>query len=147
MFDFSLGELVVVGTVALIVIGPERLPTVARTVGAMVGRLQRYVAGVKADIQREVELDNLKRLEAEMNEAGRKLRDDMMNGVEPVKDSLRETAAATHDALSEPPTHSGSVAAQPHDDKQFDLFNAGQAYDHPPEYSPDHRPPPERDRR
>ena len=122
MFDFSFGELAVIGAVALVVIGPERLPKVARTAGAMVARMKRYVAGVKADIQREVELDNLRQIEAEMNEAGRSLRQDLTDGLTPLKEGLQDAATATHDALSEPATHSGSVATPAVDDKQFDLF-------------------------
>lgn len=60
MFDIGFSELIVVALVALIVIGPERLPRVARTIGALLGRAQRYVNDVKADIQREVDLDGLK---------------------------------------------------------------------------------------
>lgn len=71
MFDFSFTELLVVGAVALVVLGPEKLPKVARTVGHLVGRLQRYVNDVKRDINREVELDELRRLRAEMDEAAR----------------------------------------------------------------------------
>ncbi|MDK2123140.1 Sec-independent protein translocase protein TatB [Parachitinimonas caeni] len=73
MFDFSFGEILVIGGVALIVIGPERLPKVAKTIGHIVGRAQRYVASVKADISREIELENLRKIEADMNEAGRNL--------------------------------------------------------------------------
>ena len=61
MFDIGFSELLAIGVVALIVIGPERLPRVARTAGHLYGRLQRYVSTVKADISREVELDELKR--------------------------------------------------------------------------------------
>ncbi|MBK7684606.1 MAG: twin-arginine translocase subunit TatB [Rhodocyclaceae bacterium] len=60
MFDVSLSELMIVGIVALIVIGPERLPRVARTMGHLLGRLQRYVGQVKSDINREMQLDDLK---------------------------------------------------------------------------------------
>lgn len=69
MFDISFTELMVVGAVALIVIGPEKLPKVARTVGHLVGRLQRYVTDVKSDINREMEFDELRRLRKEMNDA------------------------------------------------------------------------------
>src|SRR5690606_28806131 len=71
MFDISFTELMVVGAVALIVIGPEKLPRVARTVGHLLGRVQRYVADVKSDINREMEFDELRRLRAEMTEAAR----------------------------------------------------------------------------
>lgn len=117
MFDISFGELMVVGAVALVVIGPERLPKVARTVGALLGRLQRYVANVKADIKREVELDGLRQLEAEMNEAGRKLGDDLQGGVAPIESGVAQAVQDTQAALAEP-------APPRPDDKQFDLFSA-----------------------
>lgn len=62
MFDIGFSELMVIALVALIVIGPERLPRVARTLGHLAGRLQRYVADVKADINREVEFDELRKM-------------------------------------------------------------------------------------
>ena len=74
MFDISFGELAVIGVVALVVIGPEKLPKVARTVGALVGRAQRYVHDVKADIQREVNLGELKQLHSEVHDAAQSLR-------------------------------------------------------------------------
>jgi sec-independent protein translocase protein TatB len=63
MFDFSFGELAVIGAVALVVLGPERLPKVARSVGEWAGKAQRYVAQVKADINREMEVAELKKLQ------------------------------------------------------------------------------------
>ncbi|MCA1977942.1 MAG: Sec-independent protein translocase protein TatB [Thiobacillus sp.] len=61
MFDIGFSELVVIGVVALIVIGPERLPKVARTAGHLYGRLQRYVTTVKSDISREIQLDEMRK--------------------------------------------------------------------------------------
>jgi sec-independent protein translocase protein TatB len=61
MFEIGFSELLVIGVVALIVIGPERLPRVARTAGHLYGRMQRYVASVKSDISREMQLDELRR--------------------------------------------------------------------------------------
>lgn len=87
MFDVSFTELLVVGVVALVVIGPERLPKVARTLGHLVGRAQRYVSDVKSDIQREVELDEL-----------RKLKDQMQDAAQTVQSSLQGTS----DALTKP---------------------------------------------
>ena len=66
MFDVNLSELMVIAVVALVVIGPERLPKVARTAGLILGRLQRYVSDVKADINREIQLDELKRLQQQV---------------------------------------------------------------------------------
>ncbi|MDD4928878.1 MAG: Sec-independent protein translocase protein TatB [Gallionella sp.] len=63
MFDFSLGELMVVMVVALVVIGPERLPKVARTLGHLYGRAQRYVNGVKSDIARDMAMDDYRQLQ------------------------------------------------------------------------------------
>lgn len=61
MFDIGFTELLVIGVVALIVIGPERLPKVARTAGHLYGRMQRYVSTVRSDISREIQLDEIKR--------------------------------------------------------------------------------------
>lgn len=87
MFDVSLTELMVIGVVALIVIGPERLPKVARTVGHLLGRAQRYVNDVKSDIQREIELDELRKFKNEMEDAA-----------QGVQQSLNDT----HASLQEP---------------------------------------------
>ncbi len=69
MFDIGFSELMVIGLVALIVIGPERLPRVARTLGHLAGRLQRYVNDVKADINHEVELDELRKMRDTVHQA------------------------------------------------------------------------------
>jgi len=68
MFDVGLSELMVIAVVALVVIGPERLPKVARTAGLILGRLQRYVSDVKADINREIQLDELKQLQRQVTD-------------------------------------------------------------------------------
>ena len=69
MFDIGFTELLVIGVVALIVIGPEKLPRMARTVGHLAGRLQRYVADVKADINREIELEELRKMRDSMQQS------------------------------------------------------------------------------
>ena len=69
MFDVGFSEIVVIAVVALIVIGPERLPKAARTLGHLFGRLQRYVNDVKADINREIELDELRKMRESMQQA------------------------------------------------------------------------------
>jgi sec-independent protein translocase protein TatB len=63
LFDVSFSELLIIAIVALIVIGPEKLPKVARTLGLLTGRLQRYVSTVKADIDRELRLEDIRKLE------------------------------------------------------------------------------------
>src|SRR5574343_264952 len=71
MFDIGFSELMVIGIVALIVIGPEKLPKVARTLGHLLGRAQRYVNDVKSDINREIQLDELKKLQAQVTDSAR----------------------------------------------------------------------------
>lgn len=72
MFDIGFSELMVIGVVALLVIGPERLPKVARTAGQWLGRLNRYVAQVKQDIDRDMRLDELRKMQQEMKETAQK---------------------------------------------------------------------------
>lgn len=73
MFEISFTEILVIATVALVVIGPERLPKVARTLGHLFGRAQRYVNDVKSDIQREMELEELKKWKTSVEGAGRSI--------------------------------------------------------------------------
>ena len=75
MFDIGFSEIMVIAVVALIVIGPERLPKAARTLGHLFGRLQRYVNDVKADINREIELDELRKLQQQVKTAAQRFRD------------------------------------------------------------------------
>jgi sec-independent protein translocase protein TatB len=89
MLDFSFGELGVIGIVALIVLGPERLPKVARTVGDWVGKAQRYVNQVKSDINREMELAELKKLQEEAQSAARSIE----SSVQGLQSDLDKTAA------------------------------------------------------
>ncbi len=71
MFDIGFSELLVIGVVALVVLGPERLPKVARTAGHLFGRLQRYVATVKSDLNREMEMSEFSKVKQEVQEAAR----------------------------------------------------------------------------
>src|SRR3954468_11715083 len=89
MFDIGFSELMVIGVVALIVIGPEKLPRVARTVGHLLGRMQRYVSDVKADINREIELEEL-----------RKMRDSMQKAATDVQTSVDAELNKTADDLN-----------------------------------------------
>ena len=91
MFDIGFTELMVIGVVALIVIGPEKLPRVARTVGHLAGRLQRYVADVKADINREIELDDLKKMRDSMQEAASNFESSVHSEVSKTETELSKT--------------------------------------------------------
>lgn len=73
MFDIGFGQLVAIALIALLVIGPQRLPKVARTLGHLFGRMQRYVNDVKADISREMELDELRKLRASVEDAAQSI--------------------------------------------------------------------------
>jgi sec-independent protein translocase protein TatB len=69
MIDFGFDKIALIGAVALVVIGPERLPKVARTVGHLLGKAQRYVADVKAEVNRSIELEELKKMKSSFEEA------------------------------------------------------------------------------
>lgn len=69
MLDLDLSKLAVIGVVALVVVGPERLPKVARMAGTLFGRAQRYINEVKSEVSREIELEELRKMQQEMQEA------------------------------------------------------------------------------
>jgi len=92
MFDIGFSELMVIAVVALIVIGPERLPKVARTLGHLFGRMQRYVNDVKADISREMELDELKKLQSSMQDAARSFEQSVTREVHTAESELQKIA-------------------------------------------------------
>ena len=103
MFDISFFELLVIGGVALIVIGPERLPRVARALGHLLGRMQRYVSDVKADISREMELEELRKLQADMQDAARSFEDGVTKEIRETESELQSVAdTATAPAASPP---------------------------------------------
>jgi sec-independent protein translocase protein TatB len=89
MFDIGFSELVVIGIVALIVIGPERLPKVARTAGHLYGRLQRYVSTVKSDISQEIQLDEIRRAGQSFKESIESAASDVGQRATVVDDYLR----------------------------------------------------------
>ncbi|TVO57464.1 Sec-independent protein translocase protein TatB [Denitromonas halophila] len=100
MFDIGFTELMIIAIVGLVVIGPERLPKVARTVGHMLGRLQRYVGDVKSDIQREMHLEDLKKLQKEMTDSARDLESGLRGQAAAVKADLDDTAKSVNSAVS-----------------------------------------------
>ncbi len=93
MFDVGFSELIVIGVVALVVIGPERLPKVARTLGVLVGRMQRYVAQVKADINREMELADLGKVKEEFESAARSFQTEVEAKAAEVQGEIRDVQA------------------------------------------------------
>ena len=97
MFDIGFSELVVIAVVALVVIGPERLPKVARTAGLLLGRAQRYVSAVRADIDREMQLDDLKKLQAEMQESASAIENGIRGGMQSFDESIRQASQPMSD--------------------------------------------------
>ncbi|HMM52453.1 MAG: twin-arginine translocase subunit TatB [Lautropia sp.] len=81
MFDFGFSEMIIVAIVGLIVLGPERLPKVAKQAGQWLGKLQRYVADVKSDINRQMELDELRNLQSEVSGAARDLQESLQSTI------------------------------------------------------------------
>ncbi|HWI84545.1 Sec-independent protein translocase protein TatB [Ramlibacter sp.] len=88
MIDLGIEKMLVIGAVALIVIGPEKLPRVARTVGTLLGKAQRYVADVKAEVNRSIELEELKKMKETVETAAR----DVEAAARDVENSLQATA-------------------------------------------------------
>lgn len=84
MFDVAFSEMLVIAVVALIVIGPEKLPKVARTLGLLAGRLQRYVATVKADVERELRTEELGKLQTQARSEVAALESAVRSEIEPV---------------------------------------------------------------
>ena len=99
MFDFGFSKLLLIGIVALVVIGPERLPRVARTLGALYGRLQRYVTQVKADINREIDVAELGKLKTEVENAARSFQSDVESKVTEAEREIREAHASLERAI------------------------------------------------
>jgi sec-independent protein translocase protein TatB len=104
MFDFSFSELALIGAVALVVIGPERLPRVARTVGHLIGKAQRYVADVKAEVNRSIELEELKKMKGEFEDAAR-------NVERTVSNEIHQTSADLDRAWNELDADGGAASA------------------------------------
>ena len=94
MFDIGFTELMVIALVALIVIGPERLPRVARTLGHLAGRLQRYVSDVKADINREVELEELRKMKDSVQQAASGIEDSVQSEISKAESDLNAAASS-----------------------------------------------------
>ena len=99
MFNFGLSEIMVIAVVGLIVIGPERLPKVAKTVGHLFGRMQRYASQVKAEIDREVQLDELKNLQKTMKEAADEIEADVSSQLNFIQSQIDEADKELSDSV------------------------------------------------
>ncbi len=104
-----------IGIVALVVIGPERLPKVARTLGHLLGRAQRYVNDVKSDINREIQLDELKKLQTEMTDSARTLGDSVRQEFQTARSAIEtpvQTAVGELESVSKDVVKDASAAAE-----------------------------------
>jgi sec-independent protein translocase protein TatB len=142
MFDIGISEIAVIGVVALVVLGPERLPKVARTAGHMFGRLQRYVATVKADINREMDASEFSKLKEEVTSAAKSFEQSIHEQTSAIETEARaiEKAAAVEspktmiEATTPAPTQAALLAAQE------DGLNDAAAATHAPHHAPPQMP-------
>lgn len=105
MFDLDFSKLAVIGVVALVVIGPEKLPRVARTLGALIGKAQRYVSDVKAEVNRQVDLEELQKMKQQMESAAKEVESSVESSVidfekdwQATTQSITKTITANHES-------------------------------------------------
>jgi sec-independent protein translocase protein TatB len=100
MIDFGFDKLALIGAVALIVIGPEKLPKMARTMGHLLGKAQRYVADVKAEVNRSIELDELKKMKTQFEDAARNVEGEVQSATQSFDSEWKSATAGLdgHDA-------------------------------------------------
>ena len=116
MFDFGFSELMVIGLVALVVLGPERLPRVARQAGQWMGKLQRYVADVKSDINRQMELEELRNLQKEVTDAAREVKSSFESSINEAQSELDSIARSVESGSSESASGASSTSGPPQTD-------------------------------
>jgi len=102
MFDISFTEIMVIAVVALIVVGPEKLPKVARTLGHLLGRVRRYVGDVKNDIQREIEVEELNEIHASVQKTAHSIENSVLEEVSELKAAGSVNKATTPTAVLQP---------------------------------------------
>lgn len=127
MIDIGLSKMALIGAVALIVIGPEKLPRVARTVGTLLGKAQRYVADVKAEVNRSMELDELKKMKDEVESAARDVEQSIQTGASDLQKDMEQSLGsygAASEAAGSSPDLSTVVPAYRHPGKNWRLKRA-----------------------
>jgi sec-independent protein translocase protein TatB len=115
VFDVGFSEMMVIGVVALVVIGPERMPGVARTVGALFGRAQRYVNKLKADIQSEVDMEEINRIKSTFYDAAKSIEHSVSqagNELDATAKSLNASIAAPSETPATAPVETPNAPAQ-----------------------------------
>ena len=104
MLDLGLSKMALIGAVALIVIGPEKLPRVARTVGTLLGKAQRYVNDVKAEVNRSMELDELRKMKETVETAARDVETSVSSAASDFEKEWQDATSTAQSALGEPPS-------------------------------------------
>ena len=99
MIDFGFDKIALIGAVALIVIGPEKLPRVARTVGTLMGKARRYVADVKAEVNRSIELEELQKMKSQFETAARDVEQTVSREVNDAQQAFGQPFHDIHGAL------------------------------------------------
>ncbi|HSC01185.1 MAG TPA: Sec-independent protein translocase protein TatB [Burkholderiaceae bacterium] len=102
MIDFGFDKLALIGAVALIVIGPEKLPRVARTMGALIGKAQRYVADVKAEVNRSIELEELQKMKKQFETAASDIQNTVQREVNEANQAFESSWNSATAGLVEP---------------------------------------------
>lgn len=120
MIDIGISKLMIVAGIALVVIGPERLPRVARTVGTLLGRAQRYVSDVKAEVSRSIELEELQRARHEFESAARNVQSSVQTSIDSVNSEVSHALASPGDGGN--PSFDGSQSwhGSYHDSPQYE---------------------------
>ncbi len=104
MIDIGVTKLAIIGGIALVVIGPEKLPGLAKTIGTLLGRARRYVADVKAEVNRSMELDELKKMKDTVEGAARDVENSIQSGASDFEKSWSDATAMVGNAtLADPP--------------------------------------------
>ncbi len=102
MIDLGISKIALIGAVALIVIGPEKLPRVARTVGALLGKAQRYVADVKSEVNRSMDLEELKKMKEGVEGAARDVENSIQTNANDFEKSWTQATGEAYQPLAEP---------------------------------------------
>ena len=113
MLDLGLTKLAIIGVVALVVVGPERLPKVARTVGTLLGRAQRYLADVKAEVNREMQIDELRSMRDTVQKAASSFESSVRDGVSEAEADLTAAYDASSALMMPTSAAPGDAAGQP----------------------------------
>jgi sec-independent protein translocase protein TatB len=111
MIDLGLTKIALIGAVALIVIGPEKLPAVARMAGTLFGRAQRYINSVKAEVNREMQMDELRKMQENIRDAAATVNKTLTDDLSEAEQSLTDAMSEASDAYSAPNTWSHTPSA------------------------------------